>query len=104
MTLADVLPDETSVAAPDQMFDEDLVSRIRDALKSLSPREETILRMRFGLDEGEAHTLAEVGDALDVTRERVRQIEARALRKLFRRVPLRHAFAALTEQPLRRAG
>ena len=51
-------------------------------LKTLSPREEKIIKMRFGLDDGSEHTLEEVGQSFAVTRERIRQIEAKALRKL----------------------
>jgi RNA polymerase primary sigma factor len=51
-------------------------------LRTLSPREEKVLRMRFGMDDGSEHTLEEVGRCFDVTRERIRQIEAKALRKL----------------------
>jgi RNA polymerase primary sigma factor len=51
-------------------------------LKSLTPREEKIIRMRFGLEDGSEHTLEEVGQTFAVTRERIRQIEAKALRKL----------------------
>jgi RNA polymerase primary sigma factor len=51
-------------------------------LKTLNPREEKIIRMRFGLEDGSQHTLEEVGQTFAVTRERIRQIEAKALRKL----------------------
>jgi len=51
-------------------------------LRTLSPREEKIIRMRFGMDDGSEHTMEEVGQSFDVTRERIRQIEAKALRKL----------------------
>jgi RNA polymerase primary sigma factor len=51
-------------------------------LKYLNPREERIIRMRFGFEDGNPRTLEEVGEAFDVTRERIRQIEAKALRKL----------------------
>jgi RNA polymerase primary sigma factor len=51
-------------------------------LRMLTPREEKIIRMRFGLDDGSEHTLEEVGQSFAVTRERIRQIEAKALRKL----------------------
>jgi RNA polymerase primary sigma factor len=51
-------------------------------LKTLTPREDRIIRMRFGLDDGNDHTLEEVGQTFAVTRERIRQIEAKALRKL----------------------
>jgi RNA polymerase primary sigma factor len=56
--------------------------RTRDALKTLTQREENVLRMRFGIDSSKDHTLEEVGQDFDVTRERIRQIEAKALRKL----------------------
>ena len=51
-------------------------------MSSLTPREERVLRMRFGLIDGKSHTLEEVGKEFDVTRERIRQIESKALRKL----------------------
>lgn len=51
-------------------------------LKSLTPREERVIALRFGLEDGQAHTLEELGKEFNVTRERVRQIEAKALRKL----------------------
>jgi RNA polymerase primary sigma factor len=51
-------------------------------LKSLTPREEKVIKMRFGLEDGSEHTLEEVGQSFAVTRERIRQIEAKALRKL----------------------
>lgn len=59
-----------------------LKEQISDVLKSLTPREEKVLRLRFGLDDGKARTLEEVGREFNVTRERIRQIEAKALRKL----------------------
>ncbi len=59
-----------------------LKEQISDVLKSLTPREEKVLRLRFGLDDGKARTLEEVGKEFNVTRERIRQIEAKALRKL----------------------
>ena len=55
---------------------------IRSVLDKLNEREQKVLRMRFGLDDGKEHTLEEVGQELHVTRERIRQIEAKALRKL----------------------
>ena len=60
---------------------------MKDILDSLSPRERHVLKLRFGLDDGQSRTLEEVGQKFGVTRERVRQIEAKALRKL--RHPLR---------------
>ena len=56
--------------------------RIAHMLRTLSPREEKIIRMRFGMEDGSEHTLEEVGRVFSVTRERIRQIEANALRKL----------------------
>ena len=60
----------------------DLRNKTQRILKTLSPREEQILRMRFGVDDGTEHTLEEVGRAFNVTRERIRQIESKALRRL----------------------
>ena len=59
-----------------------LQQRIGEVLNTLTEREQQVLRMRFGLDDGEAHTLEDVGKVFGVTRERIRQIEAKALRKL----------------------
>ena len=59
-----------------------LRERTAHVLRTLSPREERIIRMRFGMEDGSEHTLEEVGRAFSVTRERIRQIEAKALRKL----------------------
>ena len=59
-----------------------LKEQMASMLKSLTPREEKIIRMRFGLEDGSEHTLEEVGQTFAVTRERIRQIEAKALRKL----------------------
>jgi RNA polymerase primary sigma factor len=60
----------------------DLAEQTRKVLATLTPREERILRMRFGIGEKTEHTLEEVGNDFSVTRERIRQIEAKALRKL----------------------
>lgn len=59
-----------------------LKEQLTDVLKTLTPREEKVLRLRFGLDDGNPKTLEEVGKEFNVTRERIRQIEAKALRKL----------------------
>ncbi len=64
------------------MINLDLADQIRRVLATLTPREEKVLRMRFGIGEKSDHTLEEVGQDFDVTRERIRQIEAKALRKL----------------------
>ena len=60
----------------------DALARHREILTSLSPREGRVLQLRFGLKDGKSHTLEEVGKKFGVTRERIRQIEAKALRKL----------------------
>lgn len=59
-----------------------LSERINDTLKTLTSREETVIRMYFGVDDGKRHTLEEVGQYFNLTRERIRQIKAKALRKL----------------------
>jgi len=59
-----------------------LKEQTESVLKTLTPREEKVIKMRFGLDDGSEHTLEEVGQSFAVTRERIRQIEAKALRKL----------------------
>ena len=80
--LADFLPDDEA-ASPSAQADVELLKRaISAALDSLDQREANVLRMRYGLDGYRAHTLEEVGLAFNVTRERIRQIEAKALRKL----------------------
>jgi RNA polymerase primary sigma factor len=80
--LGDLVADPQAVSPADAVACSHLRKQTARALSSLSPREERILRMRFGIGEGMDHTLEEVGQAFAVTRERVRQIEAKALRKL----------------------
>jgi len=80
--LSDFVEDKNLVAADDAVISVDLAEQTRKALSELTPREEKILRMRFGIGESSEHTLEEVGNAFSVTRERIRQIEAKALRKL----------------------
>jgi RNA polymerase primary sigma factor len=85
--LGDFLEDKSAGSPNDSLLSQDLATQVERALATLSPKEKEILRLRFGLgDEGE-HTLEEVGRRFQVTRERIRQIEAKALRKL--RHPLR---------------
>ncbi len=67
---------------PDTVIHINLKEQIEEALKSLTDREGRVLKMRFGLGDGNEHTLEEVGQQFKVTRERIRQIEAKALRKL----------------------
>jgi RNA polymerase primary sigma factor len=80
--LGDFLVDESTVSPADQIANLNLHEQTAAVLKSLSPREEKIIRLRFGLEDGSEHTLEEVGQSFSVTRERIRQIEAKALRKL----------------------
>jgi len=80
--LGDFVEDRTVVAADDALIETDLGKQIHQVLATLTPREEKILRMRFGIGEKSEHTLEEVGNDFSVTRERIRQIEAKALRKL----------------------
>ncbi len=80
--LGDFIPDQ-KIALPDDMaMNQNLSETTRGVLKSLTTREEKVLRMRFGIGERRDHTLEEIGQDFDVTRERIRQIEAKALRKL----------------------
>jgi len=85
--LGDFIKDETMPEPDDAASAQLLREQLRTILKSLNPRERHVLEMRFGLKDGQSHTLEEVGQAFGVTRERIRQIEAKALRKL--RHPLR---------------
>jgi RNA polymerase primary sigma factor len=80
--LGDFLQDTAGVSPADAVISVDLKSQTAQVLRTLSPREERIIKMRFGLEDGSEHTLEEVGQSFQVTRERIRQIEAKALRKL----------------------
>jgi RNA polymerase primary sigma factor len=80
--LGDFVEDKGVVSPSDAAIHLNLKERMASMLKGLTPREETIIKMRFGLGDDVEHTLEEVGRTFDVTRERIRQIEARALRKL----------------------
>jgi len=80
--LGDFLIDQATASPAEQIVNLNLHEQTAEVLKSLSPREEKIIRLRFGLEDGSEHTLEEVGQNFDVTRERIRQIEAKALRKL----------------------
>jgi len=85
--LGDFLEDKSAGSPNDSLLSQDLTSQVERALATLSPKEKEILRLRFGIGEEGEHTLEEVGKRFAVTRERIRQIEAKALRKL--RHPLR---------------
>lgn len=80
--LGDFIEDDTALAPQDAATFTMLREQLIGVLDSLTPREQKVLRLRFGLDDGRARTLEEVGKEFDVTRERIRQIEAKALRKL----------------------
>jgi RNA polymerase primary sigma factor len=80
--LGDFIVDQATASPSEQVINLNLNEQTAEVLKSLSPREEKIIRMRFGLEDGSEHTLEEVGQNFAVTRERIRQIEAKALRKL----------------------
>jgi RNA polymerase primary sigma factor len=80
--LGDFIEDMEIPSPPDTIIHLDLKEQIEDALKKLTERETKILKMRFGLNNGKEHTLEEVGEQFNVTRERIRQIESRALKKL----------------------
>jgi RNA polymerase primary sigma factor len=80
--LGDFIEDKSVVSPSDAVINMNLCDQTRRVLKSLTPREEKVLRMRFGIGEKSDHTLEEVGQDFEVTRERIRQIEAKALRKL----------------------
>jgi RNA polymerase primary sigma factor len=80
--LSDFIEDTNAVSPQDAVIHSNLAEQTRRVLATLPPREARVLRMRFGIDERSNHTLEEVGNDFDVTRERVRQIEAKALRKL----------------------
>lgn len=80
--LGDFIPDEDAPAPAEAAAYSLLKEQIEEVLNTLNDREQNVLKLRFGLEDGRARTLEEVGKEFDVTRERIRQIEAKALRKL----------------------
>jgi RNA polymerase primary sigma factor len=80
--LVDIIEDKNALAPPEVASYQLLKDQIDDVLSTLTPRERKILQLRFGLEDGRSRTLEEVGKEFNVTRERIRQIEAKALRKL----------------------
>jgi RNA polymerase primary sigma factor len=81
-SLGDFIEDSNILSPSDSADLEGMSETVREMLSTLTPREAKVLRMRFGLGMNTDHTLEEVGKQFDVTRERIRQIEAKALRKL----------------------
>jgi RNA polymerase primary sigma factor len=81
-SLSDFIEDKSAVSPQEAVIHSNLAEQTREVLATLAPREARVLRMRFGIGERSNHTLEEVGQDFDVTRERIRQIEAKALRKL----------------------
>ncbi|MBO9599726.1 MAG: sigma-70 family RNA polymerase sigma factor, partial [Cohnella sp.] len=80
--LGEFIEDRDAMEPADAAAFELMREQLEDVLETLTEREESVLRLRFGLDDGRSRTLEEVGQAFGVTRERIRQIEAKALRKL----------------------
>jgi RNA polymerase primary sigma factor len=80
--LSDLIEDHAGISPAEAVMSANMQERTAHVLRTLSSREEKIIRMRFGMEDGSEHTLEEVGRAFSVTRERIRQIEAKALRKL----------------------
>src|SRR5690625_7958813 len=80
--LGDFIEDQEAISPSDHAAYELLKEQQEEVLDTLTDREENVLRLRFGLDDGRTRTLEEVGKVIGVTRERIRQIEAKALRKL----------------------
>ena len=81
-TLGDFVEDKNAISPEQYAYREQLKESLREVLSTLTEREENVIRMRFGLDNGQPMTLEEVGQKFGVTRERIRQIEAKAIRKL----------------------
>ncbi|VAX41385.1 RNA polymerase sigma factor RpoD [hydrothermal vent metagenome] len=86
LSLNDLIEDDRSKAPEEMLVDNDNISFVAEMLEKMDPRQSTILKLRFGLEGDEPHTLKEIGEILGLTRERVRQIETEALRKLERSI------------------
>ncbi len=81
-TLSDMVMDERMKSPEDELLETDVLTHVRRIMQTMDARETTVIRMRFGLDDTDPHTLKEIGERLNLTRERVRQIETEALRRL----------------------
>jgi RNA polymerase primary sigma factor len=97
MVLRDMLEDDSAISPLDRALLSDLEVRTRSVLSCLSPREAQIIRLRFGVGGGRRHTLDEVGRRFALTRERIRQLESRALSKLRRHTPARQLRSLIAE-------
>ena len=84
--MSDMVADERAKGPEDELLDTDNLKHVFRMLDTMEPREATILRMRFGLDDAEPRTLKEIGEALGLTRERVRQIESEALKRIAKEI------------------
>jgi RNA polymerase primary sigma factor len=80
--LGEIIPDPVSTAVVDTLHEQDVSNALAKVLATLSPREESVLRMRFGMGHRDENSLQQIGDKFGVTRERIRQIESVALRRL----------------------
>ncbi len=84
--MSEMVADERTKGPDDDLLNADNLKHVFRILESMDPREATILRMRFGLDDAEPKTLKEIGELLGLTRERVRQIESDALKRIAREI------------------
>lgn len=84
--MSDMVADDRAKGPEDELLDTDNLKHVFRMLDTMEPREATILRMRFGLDDAEPRTLKEIGEALGLTRERVRQIESEALKRIAKEI------------------
>jgi RNA polymerase primary sigma factor len=81
-SLGEMLPDEGTRSPDEELLNLDSLAHVKRLLETMDPREATVLKMRFGLNDQQPHTLKEIGESLGLTRERIRQIENEALLKL----------------------
>ena len=94
-SLGEIVMDERAKTPEDELVEHDVLKSVLEMIKIMDPREATVLKMRFGLDDQSPHTLKEIGESLGLTRERVRQIETEALGKLATGLEDPHERAAL---------